>query len=75
MLIVSVSVVVPRTDLPKGCASIPAMEIVTISAGRKSASVAAKDELPAPIFTDLAALWISSSVTFIAEIVVIALDL
>lgn len=78
-LIVSVIVVVPnaKPELPPRIfASIPAEEIVAVSAGRESAMVAAKDVFPARILTDLTAPWILFRFAFlVVEVVVVTVDL
>ena len=47
---------------------------MAISAGCESAIVAAKDVLPARIFTDLTVPWIFFSLVFVQEIVVVTVD-
>lgn len=77
-LVVSVIVVVPsaQPEPPRIFASIPAEEIVAISAGRESAMFAAKDEYPGRILTDLTAPWILFRFTsLVVEVVVITVDL
>lgn len=56
-------------------ASIPAEEVVAVSAGRESAIVAAKDILPATVLTDLTVPWACIRfVSHVIEVVVVTID-
>ena len=74
-----ICIVVPSVKvklLKRIFASIPAEDIVAISAGRESTTVAAKDVYPALIFTDLTVLWIHFRfASLVVEVVVVAVDL
>lgn len=78
MLIVSVVTVMPitkREHLPRGFATIPAEEIVAISAGSEPATDATKDIFPSTVFTDPTAPWIRHDSFLVEEVVVVTVDL
>lgn len=78
-LIISVIVVVAVTKpglFPRILTPIPTEEIMAVSAGRKAAMVAAKDVLPARVFTDLTVPRTRCRlVPFVTEIVMVTIDL
>ena len=75
-LIISVIVSIIVSIIVRVLAFDTAEEVVAFAAGRKVAIVAAKDEHPATIFTDLAAAWIPFTfASLIVEVVVVTADL